>query len=147
MYVKHILLQINCPWSVYSILTPHTDRFMTENGLYRFSDNETDCDEGDRDLSRVGVKSQFINYSWIWKDNLWSITEVSFMWRSEGEIQNYEWESRRRTLWVQRCSFFISIHWHLRAQICTCAKKQSYTQRHTLSTICHIETDVLIRHR
>lgn len=105
MYVKHILLQINCPWSVYSILTPHTDRFMTENGLYRFSNNETDCDEGDRDLSKVGVKSQFINYSWIWKDNLWSITEVSFMWRSEGQIQNYEWESRRRTLWVQRCSF------------------------------------------
>lgn len=40
------------------------DRFMIANDYYWFSDNETDCDEDDRDLRSVGGKPQFINYSW-----------------------------------------------------------------------------------
>lgn len=34
-------------------------------------------------------KPQFINYSRVWKDNLWSITEVSLMSKSEGQTQEY----------------------------------------------------------
>ena len=66
---------------------------MIENGCYWFSDNEADWDEGDRDQrggrGGGGLKPQFINYSWVWKDNLWSIIEVTLMSRSEGQIQEY----------------------------------------------------------
>lgn len=94
------------------------NRFWIENGCYWLSDRLSWGMQ--RPKEKAGGK--FINYSWLWKDNLWSITEVTLMSRREGQTQKYGWERRGqaegRTLSHQQtltppCScVFVYVHSH-----------------------------------
>lgn len=126
--------------------TTYRKRFMIVNGYYWFSDNEIDCD--DRDPRREGEKPQFIKYSWVWKDNLWSITEVTLTWRSEGQTQEYGWDTRGQR--GRQALSFSSVNTDTSVLAYVYVYVQKHTRTHecmnTQWTIHHIETDILIRH-
>lgn len=112
------------------LIIPHLftvcpDRFMIENGFYWFTDNETDCDEEDKDLGRQGGgEPQVINYSWVWKDklmvNYWSDTYV-IEWRTNSG----PWMRRERT--ERQVLSFTSVNTDTSLLLCVCVHVRAHT--------------------